>query len=204
MEKKNEQTVLKADLEKLRKEIELLKNSLNKLILEIKSNAPTSTMSSMLMKILKHIFVFVVLFQLSCTTTDSTFLVRRIIDGDTIVVYRNSRLFKIRLAEIDCPEKRQSFGLKAKQFLSKLILNRKVEIKIKTKDRYGRIIGTVFFQNRNINYLLVQQGLAWHYKKYSRNKFLSQLEEKARINKKGLWSQKNPVPPWVFRKNKSF
>ena len=78
-------------------------------------------------QILNCEFVFVVLFQLSCTTTDSTFLVRRIIDGDTIVVYRNNQSFKVRLAEIDCPEKRQSFGLKAKQFLSKLILNRKVE-----------------------------------------------------------------------------
>ncbi|MGQ4893503.1 MAG: thermonuclease family protein [Candidatus Njordarchaeia archaeon] len=159
-------------------------------------------MDSTLIKNLKYIFILAVLFQLSCAITDSTFFVQRVIDGDTIVVCRDNQSFKVRLAEIDCPEKKQSFGLKAKQFLSKLILNRKVKVKIKTKDRYGRIIGIVFSQNKNINYLLVQQGLAWHYKKYSKNKFLSQLEEKARINKKGLWSQENPVPPWVSRKRK--
>ena len=47
---------------------------------------------------------------------------------------------------------------------------------------------------------LLKSGFAWHYKRYSSSLELSKYEEKARINKVGLWIEHNPTPPWEWRK----
>ena len=70
----------------------------------------------------------------------------------------------------------------------------------KKKDRYGRIIGEVMIGSRHINLEMVQDGMAWHYKQYSKSKELAEAEDLARKEKKGLWVDKEPVPPWEFRK----
>ena len=70
------------------------------------------------------------------------------------------------------------------------------------KPFYGRVLGDVYLGDRHINQEMVQDGLAWHFKKYSSAKELADAEDEARKAKKGLWVDKEPVPPWDYRKQK--
>lgn len=124
-------------------------------------------------------------------------------DGDTIEVIFKKKGHVIRLEGIDCPEKKQAFGNKAKQLTSNLCFNKTVKIVSNGKrDRYNRILATVYIDSLNINAELIKQGLAWHYKKYSDNELYSILEEKAIADRIGLWQDNDPVAPWEFRSKK--
>lgn len=127
--------------------------------------------------------------------------VTAIIDGDTIEVLRDGKAVRIRLNGIDSPEKSQPFGMKAKQFMSDLIYEKKVVIKEKEIDRYGRLIADVYLQDGTwVNKSLVENGLAWHYKYYSSDAELALAENLAKISKTGLWQDSNPIPPWDYRR----
>ena len=122
-------------------------------------------------------------------------------DGDTITVLDSSKTqHKIRFEHIDTPEKKQAFGQKAKQHLSKMVFGKTVKVSIKEKDRYGRSIGTVYLGKKNINLEMVKAGFAWHYKAYSKDKTFADAETKAKKAKIGLWADKNPVAPWEYRR----
>ncbi len=123
-------------------------------------------------------------------------------DGDTFEVLYDGQPEKVRLAEIDCPEKSQPFGKNAKQYASDLCFGKTVKVSSTGKrDRYGRVVGTIVTQDgRNVNEELVKAGLAWHYKQYSKSKTLDGIEEQARKKKLGLWADKDPEAPWEWRK----
>jgi endonuclease YncB( thermonuclease family) len=121
-------------------------------------------------------------------------------DGDTITVLRDRTPVKIRLYGIDCPERRQAFGKKAKQFTSALVFRKRVKVKPVTQDRYGRTVAWVFVDGKNLCEELVGHGLAWHYKKYSSDRNLGKLEIQARKRKEGLWSDPHAIAPWKFRR----
>ncbi len=124
-----------------------------------------------------------------------------IADGDTITVLDADKVqHKIRLEGIDAPERGQAFGTKSKEKLSELVGEKEVVVRWEKKDRYGRILGDVYLGDRLINLEMVQDGLAWHYKQYSKSKELADAEDEARKAKKGLWGVKSPEPPWDFRK----
>ena len=123
-------------------------------------------------------------------------------DGDTITVLKDKQQIKVRLAGIDCPESHQDYGSKAKKYTSALTFGKQVTLKITDTDRYGRKVATVLVADKNVNLLLVQAGLAWHYKAYSKDKALAEAEQTARAAELGLWSQANPTAPWDFRKGK--
>lgn len=126
-------------------------------------------------------------------------------DGDTIKIltYANQQL-KIRLADIDTPERGQSYGKKAKQALSDKIYRQDVTIETNKTDRYGRIIGRVYMGERDINAEMVTEGMAWVYRKYSEDSWLLELERRAREQGKGLWGLQadQRVPPWEWRNKK--
>lgn len=125
-------------------------------------------------------------------------------DGDTFEVLYDGQPEKVRLADIDCPEKSQPFGNNAKQYASDLCFGKMVTVTSSGKrDRYGRIVGTIVTKDKiNVNEQLVAAGLAWHYKAYSKNDDLDAIEQKARKSKAGLWADKNPVAPWEWRKSR--
>ncbi|WP_240927968.1 thermonuclease family protein [Cellulophaga sp. Z1A5H] len=127
----------------------------------------------------------------------------RILDGDTVEVLYGELPIKLRLAHIDCPEKRgkQPFGNKAKLALSDLCFGQMVQIDSDKKfDRNGRLIGVIFnADGLNVNKEMVRLGMAWHYKKYSDDMSYDQLEKEARKDKVGLWIEPNPIAPWNFR-----
>lgn len=124
-------------------------------------------------------------------------------DGDTITIIdtSNSR-YRIRLDRIDAPERRQPFGEKSKQYLSSLIFGKQVKIEYQKKDRYGRILGVVFCDAQEINLVMVQHGMAWHYSYYDKTELYAVAEREARRKKIGLWGDPNPVNPYDFRKRK--
>ena len=130
--------------------------------------------------------------------------VASIADGDTFTLLTpEKKQIKIRLHGIDCPEKNQDFGTAARQYLSDLIFEKTVKVQKVRIDRYKRTIGIVTVDGEVVNEILLQQGLAWHYKKYDENPKWATLEQEARKAKLKIWSVKDPVPPWEFRTKKS-
>ncbi len=124
-------------------------------------------------------------------------------DGDSADGLYGEFPVSIRLAHIDAPEKRQAFGKAAKQKLSDLCFGKTVTIVSEGKKgtyHGGRIIAEIFLEDgTNVNKTMISEGFAWHYKKYSKDKSYDALENDARINKRGLWTDQNPVSPWNFR-----
>jgi endonuclease YncB( thermonuclease family) len=121
-------------------------------------------------------------------------------DGDTITGLDDSKTqFKVRLDAIDAPELGQPFGQASKKALSEKVFGKEVVVIAKTKDRYGRTVGHVMIDGRDVNLEMLEEGMAWHYKKYDRNGRLARAEEEARVAKKGLWTDGDPVPPWDWR-----
>ncbi len=121
-------------------------------------------------------------------------------DGDTITVLHNGKGERIRLHGIDCPEKRQAFGNRAKQYTSKLVFGKTVTVQFVDRDRYGRPVGVVLLPDgRSLNHELVRAGLAWMYRRYTNDQSLSDLEEEARVARRGLWADPHAVPPWEWR-----
>src|SRR3989454_1517607 len=119
-----------------------------------------------------------------------------ITDGDTIKVMHNGRAEKIRLHGIDCPEKGQPFGTKAKQFTSEMVFGKTVTVRVTDRDRYGRTVADVILPDgRVLNRELVAAGLAWWYRKYApHDATLEQLEKEARSANRGLLADPHPVP----------
>ncbi len=123
-------------------------------------------------------------------------------DGDTVTVLRGKRQIRIRLEGIDCPELHQGFGTRAKQYTSSLVFGKKVTVDAKYLDRNGRTVSRVSVGGKDTSVMLVEAGLAWHFKRYSSDPLLAKAEEQARRLKKGLWSVPDPVPPWEWRRSR--
>jgi endonuclease YncB( thermonuclease family) len=125
-------------------------------------------------------------------------------DGDTIEVLHNQRPERIRLSGIDCPEKGQAYGHKAKEATSSLVFGKEVTLQTHGKDKYGRTIAEVLLQDgTNVNHTLVKDGWCWWYRKYAPGDAeLEKLEMEARKAKKGLWADQEPVPPWEWRQRR--
>lgn len=120
-------------------------------------------------------------------------------DGDTIEMLIDGKSYKIRLAHIDAPEKKQDYGAKAKQYLSDLCFGKNATMTVTDIDRYNRNVAIVILQDgTNVNKEMVKAGLAWWYNKYSNDKSYENLEKEARQAKRGLWADKNPIPPWEW------
>lgn len=140
-----------------------------------------------------------------------------IADGDTLYVLdaaRNSH--KIRLLGIDAPERGQAFGERSKQSLAQLTYRRKVSVDWQGRDSYDRILGRVRVaaadcrqddcpQTLDANLEQLRLGLAWWNKKFADTQFpgdahaYEAAERLARAARAGLWSERNPVPPWRWR-----
>ncbi len=130
----------------------------------------------------------------------------KVIDGDTIWVKTNNKHIKIRLSYIDAPELKQTYGVRSKNFLTNLILDKNVQINANKKDRYNRHLGEVYIHNVDesvfVNAKMLKSGNAWIYLKHRDNSYLKNLENYARIKKIGLWSEEAPVEPWIYRRSK--
>lgn len=123
-------------------------------------------------------------------------------DGDTIRVVADGKQIKIRLHGIDAPERGQDFGNVATKGVRSLLAGRQVSIKQTDTDRYGRAVAIVYADGLNVNEAMLTNGWAWVYPKYCLQGFCEQwrqMEAAARADKKGLWRDPAPTPPWVWR-----
>ncbi len=123
-----------------------------------------------------------------------------VMDGDTVMVLHDGQKIKIRLANIDAPEKAQTFGQQARDSLQEMIGKKQVQIDSQAIDQYGRVVGTISLDGRNINQQQVQRGMAWEYSHFHSDKTYLALQSDAQQARRGLWSQANPQPPWAWRK----
>jgi endonuclease YncB( thermonuclease family) len=126
----------------------------------------------------------------------------KIADGDTLTIVIDGQQEKIRLSDIDTPERKQPYGTRAKQALSELTFGKTISVLTTTKDRYGRVIGHITADGVDVNAELVRLGYAWVYRRYSNDKELIHLEENARSGGLGLWADSNPIPPWEWRRGR--
>ena len=119
---------------------------------------------------------------------------------------RSNTQYKIRLSGIDCPERKQAWSTKAKQALSDYVFDREVTVDWDKRDRYKRIVGKVLDGQRDVNLVLVRDGLCWWYRKYAGEQsavdrvLYEDAEDGARKERRGLWSDPEPVPPWEWRR----
>jgi len=163
----------------------------------------------------------------STAAADFTGNVVRIIDGDTVVILRDKQKIRVRLSDIDAPEKKQPFGEQSKKALSQMIFQQKVRVVENKKDIYGRTLGTIFVEQcmenlilplpqmqdtrhrscfeTNVNAKMVRDGMAWAYRHRAKttNPQIMAIEQEARNQKRGLWAQKNPIQPSNWRKKKT-
>lgn len=156
------------------------------------------------MKLIAIISCPIIVFLSVQANADFSGQVVSVLDGDTIEVLHNNRAQRIRLNGIDCPEKGQAYGNRAKQAASELAFGKEVMLQTHGLDKYGRTIADVLLSdNTNINYQLVKNGWCWWYRKYAPgNVILEELERRARASRVGLWADPAPIPPWVYRKSR--
>jgi endonuclease YncB( thermonuclease family) len=120
-------------------------------------------------------------------------------DGDTAKVLVGTQTITVRLEGIDAPETGQPFGTRARQALSTLVFGKTVTVRKTGEDRYDRTLGVLVEGGNEVNAKMVEDGFAWHYKKYSSDEHLAALERQARELKRGLWADPNPTAPWDYR-----
>lgn len=150
-------------------------------------------------------FYKIVLFLCVNFTFSQTTLTARVIaikDGDTVVVLDSlNNQTTLRLAEVDCPEKNQPFGTKAKQFTSDQVYLKTIKYVVTDTDRYGRSIAMIYYDsdNKYLSAEIIKAGMGWHYKRYSKSKELALFEDNAKKNKIGLWIDNNPINPSEWR-----
>jgi endonuclease YncB( thermonuclease family) len=123
-----------------------------------------------------------------------------VMDGDTVLVLHAGHKEKIRLANIDAPEKAQPFGRQSRESLVELVGKQQVQIESKAVDQYGRTIGLIAVEGRDINQEQVRRGMAWEYSHYHADKSYVALQSAAQQARLGLWSQPSPQAPWQWRK----
>ncbi len=152
-----------------------------------------------MMKFLFILFLWVP-FLLAQTITGK---VVGVADGDTLTILDNyKQTYKIRLAQIDAPEKKQDFGQTSKMSLSDMCFGKNAKAEVETIDRYKRYVAIVTCNGVEANLVQVKNGMAWVYVQYAKDKKYFDAQEVAKKYRTGLWSIDNPIPPWKFRKIK--
>lgn len=124
-------------------------------------------------------------------------------DGDTVkVLDENNDQHTIRLAEVDAPERGQPWGSRSKEALSELVFGKVILVQQTDTDRYGRMVGHILSDGRDVNRVMLEQGAAWAFRRYLTDVTLIEVEAKARHERAGLWSlsEAQTVAPWDWRR----
>ena len=125
-------------------------------------------------------------------------------EGDQLTIRHEGRSETIYLKDIDCPELKQPYGKQAKHAIAAYVGNREVVVRALKRDRDGRATAEILLQDgRNVGHELLKEGLAWWQRSASSDASLEVLEELARAERKGLWSDPHPVPPWKWKATKN-
>jgi micrococcal nuclease len=137
-----------------------------------------------------------------CLTSNSAAaapIITHFYDGDTVKIDDGQRQYKLRITDIDAPERNQRYGKQARRTLMKLCKQADVKVTFTGIDKYQRELGYLTCNNTSASEYLIEQGFAWFNVRYSGNWTLQAAENEARQAKRGLWKQKKPMPPWEWR-----
>jgi micrococcal nuclease len=138
---------------------------------------------------------------LACSLPTFALEITYFYDGDTVKIKDASYEYKLRLTDIDAPERNQTYGLKSRRALMQFCKNASVNVYISGMDKYHRNLGKLHCNNTDASEFMVKNGHAWFNRRYSLDYMLDLAERAARKNKLGLWGAEQQTPPWVWRKN---
>jgi micrococcal nuclease len=127
----------------------------------------------------------------------------QVYDGDTVKLRDADGAFKLRITDIDAPERNQAYGKKSRRALTQLCKGRDILVtaQLTGMDKYQRYLGRLQCNQIDASIYLTERGLAWHNSKYSSDVSIYQAQRQAQFNKIGLWQEPNPIPPWVWRQH---
>lgn len=143
-----------------------------------------------------------VLFFLSLTAQAESFdaKVIMVMDGDTVMVLKGKQKIKVRMVNIDAPEKDQAFGKQSRESLQEMVGKKTVRIDSQAVDQYGRVIGMISVDGVNINQEQIKRGMAWENTHFHSDKRYLAMQAEAQQSRHGLWAQADPEAPWNWRK----
>ena len=147
-----------------------------------------------------HLFLIFIFSNFCFSEYLENLAIKKVVDGDTVHIYHKNEIYKVRLIEIDAPERNQPFGSDSTDYLKSLLREGRVNIEISGTDRYGRKLGRLYWKGENINRAMVSAGYAWVYDDYVTDLSFYDDQNQARYLKKGLWSEESPMAPWNWRK----
>ena len=124
-------------------------------------------------------------------------------DGDTVKIQQGLLEYKLRLTDIDAPERNQAYGKTSRRALATLCKNADVKVYLSGIDKYQRNLGKLSCNNQDASVFMINNGHAWFNRRYSMDYTLDLAEQSARTNKIGLWKRKNPTAPWQWRQHHS-
>lgn len=167
--------------------------------------APTKALSIAMVRY--FVTTFCLFFALACRSDENRYKVTYVYDGDTVKlrpIHANNAKndVKLRIKDIDAPERNQDFGLKSRRALIELCVGKNIvaNAQITGLDKYHRALGKLQCNNTDASLYLAERGLAWHYTQYSHDVVIDKAAKNARKQTLGLWVNNNPTPPWVWRR----
>lgn len=152
------------------------------------------------------------LFALFLTPPANTIVLRGVVsevrDGETIVVTANNQKVTVILKGVDAPELKQDYGGVAHRHLASLVLHKTVDVDF-TEMRGANLVGKVICNNADIGLQVIRDGVAWYAVKsdhslsdVDRSMYL-EAERAARKERRGLWHDVTPIPPWEWRRTQA-
>jgi endonuclease YncB( thermonuclease family) len=125
-----------------------------------------------------------------------------VVDGDSLTLRVDERPVRVRLAQIDAPERGQPWWRRSRRALAELGIEREARVEVVDVDAYGRVVGEVYVAGRHLNAEMVRLGHAWAYTRYARSLEVVELENRARRAGVGLWAlpEAQREPPWLWRR----
>ena len=127
--------------------------------------------------------------------------VLQVTDGDGCILQSGDGTHVVRLYGIDAPERNQEWGIPARDFLKRLIEHKEVTFRRHERDCNGRLVADLELEDvGRVSVVMVREGFAWWYKRFAfRDRELREAEKEARADRRGLWGNTKPVPPWLWR-----
>jgi len=123
-------------------------------------------------------------------------------EGDAIVVWVNKKRLNVHLESVDAPDPGQPFADPSREWLHSQLFKKKVSVDVASYSDEKFLLGRVYLDDRDMSLELVRAGMAWYAKDRGTDREIAKAQRKARKDKVGLWTQKDPVPPWEYRKGK--
>ncbi len=157
--------------------------------------------------------LFVLTFVCGVVPASASVLQGRVVevhDGRMVTVENTGRLIKVALKGTDAPEMDQPYGDIARQHLASLVLNRQVIIEYTGLGPEAVLIGRVLCDDRDIGLQMIRDGAAWFDRNYETNLgamesgLYAESEQAARGERRGLWRDAKPTPPWEWRRERAY